>query len=67
MATYSVEPLRSDEDRDDFYDQLDMVDALTIAEYVKGNFPAVFDHAAAKVDRINAQLAEVHRKQEGKL
>ena len=64
MATYSVEELFNHDQRDEKYFSLSPADAITIAEFVMDNFPAVFDQAAAKVDRINAQLAELHSKQE---
>lgn len=56
------ELLTADE-REDAFVGLDMADALTVAEFVKDNYPAVFDAAAAKVARIHAQLAEIHAQQ----
>jgi hypothetical protein len=50
-------------EREDAFVDLDMADALTVAEFVKDNYPAVFDAAAAKVARIHTQLAEIHTQQ----
>lgn len=65
MATYSVDELLTDDEREDFYKGLDEADAFLITAFVKQEFPAVFDQAAAKVGRVRAQVAEIRSKQEG--
>lgn len=63
MPTYSAETLLTTDEREDTFVGLDMADALTVAEFVKDHYPAVFDAAAAKVARIHAHLAEIHAQQ----
>lgn len=62
MANYSVEELLTEEQRKDFELTLTTSDVYAIAVFVMDNYPAVFDAAAASVNRMRLDEAAFGRR-----
>jgi hypothetical protein len=54
----------TDEQRGDFFDALQMVDAMDIADFVREHHPAIFDAAADRIRNTRAVLTAASRSPE---